>query len=271
MVKQRTQNYLYRILGFEAHAEVADAMASIHRGRSQGVPLVLIGHEDMVPMALALHRVELGEGAPFVLSDRRRKKGESDVRSVANCADPFEALEMARGGTLCIRAQRLPRKQVASLVRLARAAGVLLMISSDPRKGVWDEFLSLLSPIRLPPMAARKEEVERVVHEYAADAAAALGTSMDFYFDDLAWVIGNSAKSLHDIEKGTLRLAALRESGSVLGAAARLGMAAVSLRRWLGRRGAAPGKARDLAREAKPARRVRIKVTKAELAEPAAS
>jgi hypothetical protein len=46
----------------------------------------------------------------------------------------------------------------------------------------------------------------------------------------------HSAASLPDIEKATLRLVAIRESRNLSGAAARLGMAPVSLSRWVGRR-----------------------------------
>jgi hypothetical protein len=41
---------------------------------------------------------------------------------------------------------------------------------------------------------------------------------------------------LPDIEKATLRLVAIRESRNLSSAAARLGMAPVSLSRWIGRR-----------------------------------
>jgi len=41
---------------------------------------------------------------------------------------------------------------------------------------------------------------------------------------------------LPDIEKATLRLVAIRESRNLSAAAARLGMAPVSLSRWIGRR-----------------------------------
>jgi hypothetical protein len=46
----------------------------------------------------------------------------------------------------------------------------------------------------------------------------------------------NAASSLPEIEKATLRLVALRHSRNLSQAAARLGMAPVSLSRWIGRR-----------------------------------
>jgi len=46
----------------------------------------------------------------------------------------------------------------------------------------------------------------------------------------------HSGSTLPDIEKATLRLVAIRESRNLSSAAARLGMAPVSLSRWIGRR-----------------------------------
>jgi len=53
---------------------------------------------------------------------------------------------------------------------------------------------------------------------------------------DHAWVRVHAAASLTDIEKATLRLVAIRTSRNLSGAAARLGMAMVSLSRLRGRR-----------------------------------
>ena len=47
---------------------------------------------------------------------------------------------------------------------------------------------------------------------------------------------GTHVKPLAEIEKATLRLVAIRSSRNVSAAAARLGMAPVSLSRWIGRR-----------------------------------
>jgi molybdenum-dependent DNA-binding transcriptional regulator ModE len=49
-------------------------------------------------------------------------------------------------------------------------------------------------------------------------------------------VIQHSASSLPEIEKGTRRLVAIRQAGSIAQAAARLGMSHVALSQWIGRR-----------------------------------
>jgi hypothetical protein len=83
----------------------------------------------------------------------------------------------------------------------------------------------------------RANEVPRIVDEYAADAIAELGAARTGFTDaDRAWVCEHASTSLAEIEKATLRLVALRFSRNTSGAAARLGMAAVSLSRWVGRR-----------------------------------
>jgi DNA-binding transcriptional LysR family regulator len=48
--------------------------------------------------------------------------------------------------------------------------------------------------------------------------------------------MAHAAATLGEIEKATLRLTAIRMRGSIGRAAARLGMAPVSLSRWIGRR-----------------------------------
>jgi hypothetical protein len=57
---------------------------------------------------------------------------------------------------------------------------------------------------------------------------------------DLEWMADQSAASLTDIEKGTMRLVARKISDNLGQAAALLGMAPVSLARWLDRRSPPP-------------------------------
>jgi ActR/RegA family two-component response regulator len=80
-------------------------------------------------------------------------------------------------------------------------------------------------------------ELPRIVDEYALDAATELSIRDVWFSDaDRRWVLEHAATSLSEIEKATLRLVALKISTNVSQAAARLGMAAVSLSKWVGRR-----------------------------------
>jgi hypothetical protein len=54
---------------------------------------------------------------------------------------------------------------------------------------------------------------------------------------DREWILRHSASSVSEIEKGTRRLLAIRQHDDNTTAAARsLGMAPISLSRWIGRR-----------------------------------
>lgn len=107
---------------------------------------------------------------------------------------------------------------------------------ADPRPP-----LVLPAPLVVPPLALRSAELDRIIAEYAGDAIDDLAApASSFTAGDHAWVRDHAAASLADIEKATLRLVAVRTSRNLSGAAARLGMAVVSLSRWLDRRKPAP-------------------------------
>jgi hypothetical protein len=89
----------------------------------------------------------------------------------------------------------------------------------------------------VPPLRERAGDLKRIVDEYARDAIAALrAPRAGFTNRDRAWILQHRASSLSEIEKATLRLVAIRASRSISAAAARLGMAPVSLLRWIGHR-----------------------------------
>src|SRR5262249_56891956 len=97
--------------------------------------------------------------------------------------------------------------------------------------------LSRRARLAVRPLGDRAAELDRIMAEYAGDAIAELSAPpSSFTADDHAWVRNKAAASLAEIEKATLRLVTLRTSRSLSHAAAQLGMAAVSLSRWLGRR-----------------------------------
>jgi hypothetical protein len=50
------------------------------------------------------------------------------------------------------------------------------------------------------------------------------------------WVLDHTASTLSEIETATLRLVALRLSGTFIGVAKRLGVSHVALARWMDRR-----------------------------------
>jgi len=58
----------------------------------------------------------------------------------------------------------------------------------------------------------------------------------EFLEADRSWIRKHAGTSLPEIEKAALRLVALRVAPNLSNAATRLGMAPVSLSRWIGRR-----------------------------------
>jgi hypothetical protein len=120
--------------------------------------------------------------------------------------------------------------------RLRNVDDVCLVVCTDRCDDV-HPLLVRPEPIVVPPLAMRASELPRIIDEYAADAIAELGApDTGFTDDDRAWVNEHAATSLVEIEKATLRLVALRVSRNMSRAAARLGIAPVSLSRWVGRR-----------------------------------
>jgi hypothetical protein len=228
------RGFCARILGWDSPAIVDRALRAIRLAATYRAPLVLCGNADLVPIAHALHRHALGADRPFVVCDPRRRTGTESVRSATNCTTGAVALELAMGGSLCVRRERLPQ-DFASVLARARELDACVQLIVCSNRGDADAVLA--GPIQIPSLRTRKDDLPRIVDEYARDAIAALGVPpTSFIADDHAWVLRHAASSLLDIEKATLRLAALRASQNCSHAAARLGMAPVSLSRWMGRR-----------------------------------
>lgn len=136
-----------------------------------------------------------------------------------------------------MRALSLPR-DLSSMLALVRnpGASVQLIICADARFDT-DPFLALPVPILVPSLITRMSEVPRIIDEYAADAIKELGAREECFTEtDRQWVLEHCQLTLAEIEKATLRIVAIRMSRNRSRAAERLGMAPVSLTRWIGRR-----------------------------------
>jgi hypothetical protein len=233
------REFCARMLGWECDAAVIDhALRAIRLAMTRRTALVLRGEGDLVPIAYALHRRTLGGDAPFVVCDRRRRSAAGSVRAPTNHESGVVAFEAASGGSLCVRSSRLPRDFSLLLARLREPEpSVLLVVCLDR-----DDRGALLAgpvPIDVPSLRDRVRDVPRLVEAYASDAIAALGAPAGcLTSDELAWVAKRSAGSLAEIEKGTLRLVARKVASNLGQAAALLGMAPISLTRWLERRAA---------------------------------
>ena len=190
----------------------------------------------MVPIAEALHRCTLGPDKPFILCDPRRLTSTATVRSPASRTSGVAAFEAAIGGSLCMRMRRFPDDFQALVARLRSADDVLCVLCTGQLADAYRRFI-LPAPLAVPPLAERSADLDRIIAENAADAIAELAApAASFTADDHAWVRDHAAGSLAEIETATLRVVATHTSRNLSHAAARLGMAPVSLSRWLGRR-----------------------------------
>lgn len=237
LVSDDLWGFLARLLGWTSGRVVDHALRSIDLAMSHRAALVLRGEGDLVPIAQALHRRTLGADRPFIVCDPRRGNTPGSVRSPANFKSGVAAFEAAHEGSLCVRSLRLPR-DFSSLMALVRDPGacIAFIVCSDARIAC-RALLTVPVPIHVPLLKDRASELPRIVDEYARDAVVALGASpTDFTDADRQWILEHASTSLLEIERATLRLVALKTSANLSRAAERLGMAPVSLTRWIGRR-----------------------------------
>lgn len=232
------REFCARLLGWgrDRMGAVDHALRAIRLAAARRSTLVLRGDGDQVPLAYALHRRVLGSAARFVVCDPRRGDLPASVRSPANVSGAVMAMGVAAGGSLCMRSRRLPQ-DLPELMRLLDARDnrvqLIVCMSSHERS----RLPICPMPIEVPPLGVREMELPRIIQAYAADAITELCAEPSCFSDeDQDWVMKHSARSLSEIEKATLRVVAFNKTGSVSRAAASLGLASVSLSRWLDRR-----------------------------------
>ena len=250
------RGFVQRILGWGADrmGVVDHALRAMRQLVAQRSPLILHGEGDLISIAAALHRLALGEAAPFVVCDPRRGNTPASVRSAASFAHGIEAFVAAIGGSVCIRRKCAPPDLGELMQRLlAPESEVRLFVCASPSRTPAITFTSSMT-VELPPLPLRENEIPRIIEDYAADAIRTLGAPQScFTDDDRRWVMRHSARTLPEIAKGTLRVVALNTSPSFTDAAKCLGMAQVSLVRWVGRRAPLPHAPASLPRSFVPA------------------
>jgi hypothetical protein len=233
------RNFCSRLLGWsdERITVIDQALRAIRIATAGRAPLALTGSGDLVPVAYAIHRYSLGDRVSFVVSDPRRKNTVATVRGPANFTSSVDALRKAYGGTLCVRAQRLPQDfaEISTAFREPEYSARLMICSRGT-------LLPNAAQIEIPALSSRRHDLPRIASEYIEDAAHLLHASDDcFAPQDIEWVLDRAAfgteLTISGIEKAALRAVALKMTGDLTGAARLLGMARVSLERWIRRRG----------------------------------
>lgn len=235
------REFVRRLVGWSSSkAGVVDlALRAIRLAVTRRNPLVLCGAGDLTQVAYSIHRHALGPERPFVVSDPRRRETHENARNAENVETGMAALQRAVGGSVCVWSKRLPPdfERVRAVLRDPTARAQLIVCVETLRQTKPYH----VEPIVIPALKSRTHELPRIVAEYADEAAADLGSLIGLGPADQEWISKYSASSLWEIEKGARRLTAIRQHDDNLAAAARaLGMAQVSLHRWIGRR-ALPG------------------------------
>jgi hypothetical protein len=225
-----------RLLGSsEARSfQVEDAVDGVLTAIARGMPIALRGASDLIPVAYALHRRILGADRPFVVCDPRRREGEGSVRMPPSRRTVALAIEAAMDGSICLRSRRLPAdfdRLCESVRDAAPFPTVFVCLHGN------DRVRDLISrPLEIPSLAARASESHRLLQESLDEAATALGTGRLRLPRQARQGILEGVVSFADLEKTALRVVALASARNTSQAAVRLGMALVSLTRWLHRR-----------------------------------
>ncbi len=234
------REFCARLLGWgdDRMSAIDHALRTIRLAVAHRFPLILRGEGDQIMLAHALHRRVLGDAAPFIVCDYRRRDLPASVRSPTNHSRAEEALALAAGGSLCIRNRRPPPELPELLRRIdAPDSRVQLIVCMGSHERYSWLFAGPML-IEVPPLGIREIELPRIIRSYADDALAALHASPPCFSErDLDWIKTHSATSLSEVEKAAFRIVALKKAmGNAAQAAAMLGMAPVSLTRWLDRR-----------------------------------
>jgi hypothetical protein len=223
---------LARMLGWSAaSAEPIDlALRAIRLAAQRRMTLVLCG-VDVVPLAEELHGLTLTAARPFVLCNPRRRTSESAWNPMRCAPNGSAAIKEAAGGTVCLSTKRLPSDLRTLMRGLRRPECQTQLVVCSERAA--DAELFNAAPIVVPPLSSRKDEIERIIEEYAIDTAGPLGLGEHWlHAAERAW-IRNHMRTLAEIQKATVRLAAIRQAGSMSAGAARLGISHVAMLKWL--------------------------------------
>jgi hypothetical protein len=223
---------LARLIGWrpERLGDVDRALRCVRDMARLRTALVLAGTGNLTGIARCLHELVLGEARPFVVAR----------------SGLLESLAQAETGTLCIVAgPSLPADFVAASEQLRAATSRVRVVICCPEgartAAPTTKVLALIGRatallrvglIELPSLASRADERDRVIWEFALDAAARLGATGPAFRDhEWQWLHRLELATLEDIEALVMRLVALRNWG-VAGGARRLKISHTALSQW---------------------------------------
>lgn len=227
-----------RLLGWDEDRRgiVDRALRSIRMAATLAAPLVLCGDGNLVDIARQIHRVAFGNEHPFIVCDPRRRRSAASSRSAESRTTLTDALEAARGGTVCVWSSRLPADFADRRDELRRrdVRARLVVCYREP------ELPPDTCPgvVRIPPLSERNDEMDAIVDAYAADVIAALGqraTGIGVSAHEREWLRRRRLHSIAELARAVERVVAIRELGTIERASEWLGISRVALSRWLNR------------------------------------
>ena len=229
--------YCARLLGQSSQTlhTVDLAMRSLRQSALNRTPLVIEASEDAVSLARAIHHRMVRE-SPFVVLDANRPNTlphhKVTVRRALTVGDEREALELAHGGTLCL-VHPPSSEYVGRIVDMIHSRPVRVFICSRPHSRTSVLGFPLIA---IPTLQGRSAELPCVISHSYCEARKMLGGMSDPPSSDVICWITQRSGSMSDIDRCTMRVAALQMSSSVSEAARLLRMAPISLARWIKRR-----------------------------------
>jgi hypothetical protein len=225
--------YLARIIGWSDPAAIDRAALLVQLALERVLPLVIAGTDDLPPIAQEIHRrSHPGPVPPFVVCDPRRRGGDTPdtVRTCPGCCTTDEAIAAARGGgTICVTSRRVPGDFLAQRTS-ARSISVFVCRDPAARPALYEIDAIQVPRLRNRTAQDRAQVVRETANEHELSASG-----------DLAWLLERSSDTHAELQKGCIRLQALHVSATLAAAADKLGMAPVSLDKWLRRRGTLAG------------------------------
>jgi len=228
------RNVVCRMLGWSADraAAVDLALRGIRFTAMRRAVLVLHGEQDLVPLARELHRSTLTAARPFVVCSPRRRTGDLPESSTESMTSGVAAVRAAAGGTVCLLQKTLPfdLKEMLDELRHPGCQTQLVTCATSTREAQ----LFVAAPVIIPSLASRKAEVDRIIQDYAAEAAASMGIGERWLNPaERVWIRDHVGDSLPGIQKATLRLAAIRRAGSISAGALKVGISHTAMLKWL--------------------------------------
>jgi hypothetical protein len=224
---------LARMLGWAPEqAEAVDlALRGARLAATRRSFLVLCGDQELVPLAAELHRLTLTNERPFVLCNPLRRTAETPETPYRCVTTGLAALAEAPDGTVCLYHRHLPPDllQLMRDLRIPECLTQLAICAPNER----DALIFNPAPIVVPSLSTRSTEIDRLIETYTDDAANELELRrFRLSVGAHAWIRGRSAETLADIQRATLRLAAVHKAGTMTAAAPLLKLSHTGMIKW---------------------------------------